>query len=32
MDLEYIDSWSNALDLKLLVMTLPAVVSGRGAK
>ena len=32
MDLEYIDSWSNALDLKLLVMTLPAVVSGRGSK
>jgi exopolysaccharide biosynthesis polyprenyl glycosylphosphotransferase len=32
MDLDYVDSWSNVLDLKLLVMTLPAVISGRGAR
>ena len=31
LDLEYIDHWSLALDLKILVRTLPAVLSGRGA-
>jgi lipopolysaccharide/colanic/teichoic acid biosynthesis glycosyltransferase len=31
LDLEYIDTWSLALDLKILVRTLPAVLSGRGA-
>jgi len=32
LDLEYIDNWSLLLDLKILVLTLPAVVSGAGAK
>ena len=31
MDLEYIDKWSLWLDFKILVRTVPAVVSGRGA-
>jgi lipopolysaccharide/colanic/teichoic acid biosynthesis glycosyltransferase len=31
LDLEYIDSWSLWLDVKLLFRTVPAVVSGRGA-
>jgi exopolysaccharide biosynthesis polyprenyl glycosylphosphotransferase len=31
MDLEYIDSWSPLLDLKILAKTIPAVLSGRGA-
>jgi lipopolysaccharide/colanic/teichoic acid biosynthesis glycosyltransferase len=31
MDLSYIASWSLLLDLRLLALTLPAVVSGRGA-
>ena len=31
MDLEYITTWSLRLDLKLLLLTIPAVVSGRGA-
>lgn len=31
MDLEYIDNWSLALDLEILVRTIPAVLSGRGA-
>jgi exopolysaccharide biosynthesis polyprenyl glycosylphosphotransferase len=30
-DLEYIDNWSLSLDLKLLVRTVPAVLSGSGA-
>jgi exopolysaccharide biosynthesis polyprenyl glycosylphosphotransferase len=32
MDLEYLDNWSNSQDLRLLVLTVPAVVAGRGAK
>lgn len=31
LDLEYIDNWSLWLDLKILLMTIPAVFSGRGA-
>jgi lipopolysaccharide/colanic/teichoic acid biosynthesis glycosyltransferase len=31
LDLQYIDSWSLALDLSILVRTLPAVVRGDGA-
>ena len=31
MDLEYIEDWSLRLDLKLLIKTVPAVISGRGA-
>jgi exopolysaccharide biosynthesis polyprenyl glycosylphosphotransferase len=31
MDLEYIEEWSLSLDLKLLVRTVPAVLTGRGA-
>jgi lipopolysaccharide/colanic/teichoic acid biosynthesis glycosyltransferase len=31
LDLEYIDNWSLALDLVLLIKTIPAVLSGRGA-
>lgn len=31
LDLEYIDSWSPWLDLKILAKTVPAVLSGRGA-
>ena len=31
MDLEYIDQWSLWLDTKLLIRTIPAVLSGRGA-
>ena len=31
LDLEYIDSWSPMLDLKILLKTIPAVLSGRGA-
>ncbi len=31
MDLEYIETWSLLLDLKLLVRTVPAVLTGRGA-
>lgn len=30
-DMEYIDNWSLALDLKILVKTIPAVLSGQGA-
>lgn len=32
LDLEYIDRWSLFLDLKLLVLTLPAVLTMRGAR
>lgn len=31
MDLRYIETWSLALDLKLLLLTIPAVFSGKGA-
>ncbi len=32
MDLEYIDHWSLALDFKILFETIPAVLTGAGAK
>ncbi len=32
LDLEYIDSWSLGLDFKILLRTIPAVMSGFGAK
>lgn len=32
MDLEYIDNWSLWLDFRILAKTIPAVISGRGAK
>jgi len=32
LDLEYIDNWSFALDLKILARTVPAILVGRGAK
>ncbi len=32
LDLQYIDSWSLFLDVKLLLRTIPAVLSGRGAR
>lgn len=31
LDLEYIDGWSLGLDLRILLRTVPAVLSGRGA-
>jgi exopolysaccharide biosynthesis polyprenyl glycosylphosphotransferase len=31
LDLEYIDSWSPTLDVKILLKTIPVVLSGRGA-
>ena len=31
LDLEYIDGWSLGLDFRILVRTVPAVLSGRGA-
>jgi lipopolysaccharide/colanic/teichoic acid biosynthesis glycosyltransferase len=31
MDIEYIENWSPWLDLRLLLQTIPAVLSGRGA-
>ncbi len=31
LDMQYIDHWSLPLDLKLLVKTIPAVFSARGA-
>jgi exopolysaccharide biosynthesis polyprenyl glycosylphosphotransferase len=31
MDLQYIDNWSPSLDMKILLRTIPAVLSGRGA-
>jgi lipopolysaccharide/colanic/teichoic acid biosynthesis glycosyltransferase len=32
MDLEYIDNWSFWLDLQIMIKTIPAVLSGRGAR
>ncbi len=32
LDLQYIDHWSIWLDLKILLKTIPAVLSGKGAK
>ena len=32
LDLEYIDNWSLWLDLKILLLTIPAVLRGAGAK
>jgi lipopolysaccharide/colanic/teichoic acid biosynthesis glycosyltransferase len=32
LDLEYIDNWSLWLDVKILMLTLPAVLRGTGAK
>jgi lipopolysaccharide/colanic/teichoic acid biosynthesis glycosyltransferase len=31
LDLEYIDTWTLALDMKILLKTIPAVLAGRGA-
>ena len=31
LDLEYIDTWSLGLDLKILLQTIPLVLSGHGA-
>ncbi|MGH9456509.1 MAG: sugar transferase [Thermoanaerobaculia bacterium] len=31
LDLQYIDSWSPSLDFKILLRTIPAVLSGKGA-
>lgn len=31
LDLQYIDNWSLGLDAKIILMTIPQVVSGRGA-
>jgi exopolysaccharide biosynthesis polyprenyl glycosylphosphotransferase len=31
LDLQYIDNWSPRLDLKILLKTIPAVLSGKGA-
>jgi lipopolysaccharide/colanic/teichoic acid biosynthesis glycosyltransferase len=31
LDLEYIDKWSLTLDFLILLRTVPAVISGRGA-
>lgn len=31
-DLDYVDNWSILLDLKLLLLTVPAVIAGRGAR
>jgi lipopolysaccharide/colanic/teichoic acid biosynthesis glycosyltransferase len=31
LDLDYIDHWSLWLDVKILLKTIPAVLSGRGA-
>jgi lipopolysaccharide/colanic/teichoic acid biosynthesis glycosyltransferase len=31
LDLYYIENWSPGLDLKILLQTIPAMLSGRGA-
>jgi len=31
LDLQYIDNWSPTLDFKILLRTIPAVLSGKGA-
>ncbi|MBI3896618.1 MAG: sugar transferase, partial [Acidobacteria bacterium] len=31
LDMEYIDNWSLGLDFKILLRTIPRVLSGRGA-
>jgi lipopolysaccharide/colanic/teichoic acid biosynthesis glycosyltransferase len=31
LDLQYIDSWSLALDWKIILLTIPQVLTGRGA-
>ena len=31
LDIEYVDTWSVALDLKILLRTIPVVCSMRGA-
>jgi lipopolysaccharide/colanic/teichoic acid biosynthesis glycosyltransferase len=31
LDLAYIDNWSLALDMRILLKTVPAVLSGTGA-
>jgi len=31
LDLEYIDNWTPLLDIKLVLLTIPAILSGRGA-
>jgi lipopolysaccharide/colanic/teichoic acid biosynthesis glycosyltransferase len=31
LDMQYIDSWSLALDWKIILRTIPQVLSGRGA-
>jgi lipopolysaccharide/colanic/teichoic acid biosynthesis glycosyltransferase len=31
MDMQYIDNWSLGLDWKILLRTIPQVLSGRGA-
>jgi lipopolysaccharide/colanic/teichoic acid biosynthesis glycosyltransferase len=31
LDLEYIDTWSLGLDMRILLKTIPVVLSGRGA-
>jgi len=32
LDLDYIDNWSLALDMKILFLTIPVVLRGTGAK
>jgi lipopolysaccharide/colanic/teichoic acid biosynthesis glycosyltransferase len=32
LDLKYIDNWSLWLDIKLLILTIPAVLFAKGAK
>jgi lipopolysaccharide/colanic/teichoic acid biosynthesis glycosyltransferase len=32
LDLEYIDNWSLLLDFKIILLTIPVLLLGRGAK